>query len=70
MSDPERPRFSIFGIIVMVLLLIISLVFFSGVLSFFFDEEEIECDPELDDCDRPQIIVRFIGNYEQLLTYT
>ncbi len=69
MSYPEKPHYSIFGI-AMFLLLIISVVYFSGVLTLFFDEEEIECDPEFDDCDRPQIIVRFIGNYEQLLTYT
>jgi len=69
LSNPEKPHYSIFGI-AMILLLFATIVYFSGILNLFFDNEEIECDPEFDDCDRPQIIVRFIGNYELLLTYT
>lgn len=65
---PEKPSFQKVGILLLLLLVLMMFWFLGG--YFFGNEEEIECDPMLEDCERLKIIVRFIGNYEQLISNT
>ncbi len=65
---PEKPSFQKVGLLMLLLLVLMMVWFLDG--YFADDEEEFECDPEFQDCDKLKIIVRFIGNYEQLLSYT
>ncbi len=65
----EKPSFQRVGILMLLLLVIMMFWFLDG---YFFgnEEQEIDCDPEHEDCDKLKIIVRFIGNYKQLITNT
>ena len=65
---PEKPSFQKVGLLMLILLGIMMFWFLDGYFSD--DEEDIECDPEHEDCDKLKIIVRFIGNYKQLVSYT
>ncbi len=68
-EDPQKPSYQKIGMLMLLLIVIMIFYFFDGA-GFFSEEEKINCDPELDNCDRLKIIVRFIGNYEQLISYT
>lgn len=65
---PDKPSFQKVGILMLLLLVLMMFWFLDG--YFFDDEEDIDCDPEHEDCDKLKIIVRFIGNYKQLVSYT
>ncbi len=62
----EKPSFQKVGLLLLILLGIMMFWFLDG---YFSDDDEIECDPVLEDCEL-KIIVRFIGNYKQLVSYT
>jgi len=64
----EKPSFQKVGLLLLILLGIMMFWFLDG--YFADDEKEIDCDPEHEDCDKLKIIVRFIGNYKQLITNT
>ena len=68
---PEKPNMQKVGILLLILL-VVMMIWFIDLSQFFADkEDEFDCDPEFENCeDKLNIIVRFIGNYEQLLTYT
>ena len=64
----EKPSFQKVGILMLLLLVLMMVWFLDGYFSD--NEQEIDCDPEHEDCDKLKIIVRFIGNYKQLVSYT
>jgi len=63
----EKPSFQKLGLLILLLIVLMMFWFLDG--YFFGDEEEIDCDPIREDCEL-KIIVRFIGNYQQLMTNT
>ncbi len=65
---PEKPSMQKVGLLMLILLGIMMFWFLDG--YFADDEKDIDCDPEHEDCDKLKIIVRFIGNYKQLITNT
>jgi hypothetical protein len=68
-EDPQKPSYQKVGILLLLLLVVMMFYMFDNA-GFFSEEEKIDCDPMLEDCDRLKIIVRLIGNYEQLITNT
>ncbi len=64
----EKPNMKKVGLLMLILIGIMVFYFLDGFYSN--SEEQIECDPEFDNCDRLKIIVRFIVINEQLLSYT
>lgn len=66
-EDPQKPNLQKVGLLLLLLMVVMIVYFIAGVFS---DEEEVLCDPMLEDCERLKIIVRFIGNYEQLMSNT
>lgn len=64
----EKPNMKKVGLLMLIL---IGITFFYFIDGFFSNsEQEIECDPEFENCDRLKIIVRFIVINEQLVSYT
>jgi len=68
-EDPQKPNLQKVGVLLL-LLMVVMIVYFIDGLGIFSDEEEVLCDPMLEDCERTKIIVRLIGNYEQLISNT
>jgi len=68
-EDPQKPNLQKVGLLLL-LLMVVMIVYFIDGSGIFSDEEEVLCDPMLEDCERLKIIVRFIGNYEQLISNT
>jgi len=66
----ERPSMKKVGLLLLILLGITTFWFLDGYFSEAEEEEEIDCDPELENCDRLKIIVRFIVINQQLITNT
>ena len=68
-ENPQKPSYQKLGMLLLLVIVIMIFYFFDGA-GFFSEEEKNDCDPELDNCDRLKIIVRLIGNYEQLISNT
>jgi len=62
-DHPEKPSYSKFGLL---LLLLTGVIMIYTLSPYIFPEEVLVDDPERD----YDIIVRFIGNVRQIITYT